>query len=52
MQYHVALHQFLSLYRIYQLLQKNHSIAMITQLQSLGLLTAKTPLLHMLYYMN
>ena len=31
---------------------KKHSIATITQLQSLELLTAKTPLLHMLYYMN
>ena len=31
---------------------KKHSIATITQLQSLELLIAKTPLLHMLYYMN
>ena len=31
---------------------KKHSIAMITQLWSLELLIAKTPLLHMLYYMN
>ena len=31
---------------------KKHSIATITQLRSLELLTAKTPLLHMLYYMN
>ena len=29
-----------------------HSIATITQLRSLVLLIAKTPLLHMLYYMN
>ena len=34
------------------LLQKIHSIATITQLRSLELLTAKTSLLHMLYYMN
>ena len=32
--------------------KKKHFIAMITQLQSSELLTAKTPLLHMLYYMN
>ena len=31
---------------------KKHSIATITQLRSLELLAAKTPLLHMLYYMN
>ena len=31
---------------------KKNSIATITQLRSLGWLTAKTPLLHMLYYMN
>ena len=31
---------------------KKHSIAAITQLRSLELLTAKNPLLHMLYYMN
>ena len=31
---------------------KKHPIATITQLRSLELLTAKTPLLHMLYYMN
>ena len=31
---------------------KKHSIATITQLRSLELLTANTPLLHMLYYMN
>ena len=31
---------------------KKHSIATITQLRSLELLTAITPLLHMLYYMN
>ena len=31
---------------------KKLSFAMITQLRSLELLTAKTPLLHMLYYMN
>ena len=31
---------------------KNHSIATITQLRSLKLLIAKTPLLHMLYHMN
>ena len=31
---------------------KKHSIATITQLRSLELLIAKTPLLHMLYYMN
>ena len=31
---------------------KKHFIATITQLRSLELLTAKTPLLHMLYYMN
>ena len=31
---------------------KKHSLATITQLRSLELLTAKTPLLHMLYYMN
>ena len=31
---------------------KKNSIATIAQLQSLKLLTAKTPLLHMLYYMN
>ena len=32
--------------------KKPQSIATITQLRSLELLTAKTPLLHMLYYMN
>ena len=32
--------------------KKEHSIATITQLRSLELLIAKTPLLHMLYYMN
>ena len=32
--------------------KKKHSIATITQLRSLELLTIKTPLLHMLYYMN
>ena len=32
--------------------KKKHYIATITQLRSLELLTAKTPLLHMLYYMN
>ena len=31
---------------------KKHSLATITQLRSLELLTAKTPLLHMLYYTN
>ena len=31
---------------------KKHSIATITQLRSLELLITKTPLLHMLYYMN
>ena len=31
---------------------KKHSIATITQLRSLDLLTAKIPLLYMLYYMN
>ena len=31
---------------------KKNSISMITQLRSLELLTAETPLLHMLYYMN
>ena len=31
---------------------KTYSIAKITQLRSLELLTAKTPLLYMLYYMN
>ena len=31
---------------------KKHSIATITQLRSLELLIAKTPLLHMLYYIN
>ena len=31
---------------------KKHSIATITQLRRLELLIAKTPLLHMLYYMN
>ena len=31
---------------------RKHSIATITQLRSLELLIAKTPLLHMLYYMN
>ena len=31
---------------------KKHSIATITQLRSLEMLTWKTPLLHMLYYMN
>ena len=31
---------------------KKHSIATITQLRSLEILTAKTPLLHMLYYRN
>ena len=36
---------------IYQLLQKKHSIATITQLRSLELLI-KTPLLHILYYIN
>ena len=46
-----TVYTFRSLYCIYQLLQK-HSIATITQLRSLELLTAKTPLLHMLYYMN
>ena len=40
-----------SLYCTYQLLQK-HSIATITQLRNLELLTAETPLLHMLYYMD
>ena len=42
---------FRSFYCIYQLLQK-HSIATITLLRSLELLTIKTPLLHILYYMN
>ena len=37
---------------IYQLLQKNHSIATITQLRSLELLMTKIPLLHMLHCMN
>ena len=32
--------------------KKTHSIATITQLRSLELLTTKTLLLHMLYYMN
>ena len=32
--------------------KKNHCIATITQLRSLELLAAKTPLLHMSYYMN
>ena len=32
--------------------KKKHSIAIITRLRSLELLTTKTPLLHMLYYMN
>ena len=32
--------------------KKPHSIVTITQLRSLALLTTKTPLLHMLYYMN
>ena len=32
--------------------KKNHSIATITRLRSLELLTTKSPLLHMLYYMN
>ena len=32
--------------------KKKHSIATMTQLRSLELLIAKTPLLHMLYYMN
>ena len=32
--------------------KKPHSIATITQLQSLKLLIAKIPLLHMLYFMN
>ena len=32
--------------------KKPHSIATITQLRSLELLTAKTPLLHISYYMN
>ena len=32
--------------------EKKHSIATITQLRSWELLTIKTPLLHMLYYMN
>ena len=31
---------------------KKHSIATITQLRGLELLTAKTPLLHLLYYMD
>ena len=31
---------------------KKHSIAKTTQLWSLNLLIAKTPLLHMLYFMN
>ena len=34
------------------MLQKKHPIATMTQLRSLELLIAKTPLLHMLYYMN
>ena len=36
---------------IYQLLQKKHSIATITKLRSLEL-PMKTPLLHILYYIN
>ena len=31
---------------------KKHSVATIKQLRNLELLTAKIPLLHMLYYMN
>ena len=42
---------FRSLHCIYQLLQKKHSIATITKLRSLELLI-KTPLLHILYYIN
>ena len=45
-----TVYTFRSLHCIYQLLQK-HSIATITQLRSLELLI-KTPLLHMLYYIN
>ena len=41
-----------SFYCIYQLLQKKLFIATITQLRGLELLIAKTPLLHMLYYMD
>ena len=43
-------HMFIS-YCIYQLL-KTHYNATTTQLRSLELLIAKTPLLHMLYYMK
>ena len=47
-------HTFWSLYCIYQLLKKKkkHSITTTTKLQSLKLLIAKIPLLHMLYFMN
>ena len=45
------MHTFRSLHCICQLLKKKHSIATVTQLRSLELLI-KTPLLHMLYYMN
>ena len=47
-----TVYTFRSLYCIYQSLQEKHSIATITQLRSLELLTAKHPLLHMLYCMN
>ena len=46
-----TIYWFQSLHCIYQLLQKKHSIATITKLRSLELLI-KTPLLHILYYIN
>ena len=47
-----TIYWFWSLHCIYQLLQKKkHSIATITKLRSLELLI-KTPLLHILYYIN
>ena len=46
-----TIYWFRSLHCIYQLLQKKHSIATITKLRSSELLI-KTPLLHILYYIN
>ena len=46
-----TVYTFRSLYCIYQLLQK-HYIATTTKLRSLMLLIVKTPLLHMLHFMN
>ena len=49
--YSWTIYWFRSLHCIYQLLQKKHSIATITKLRSLEL-PIKTPLLHILYYIN